>query len=756
MDAPEVLPWRAQCPRDRAVRRSLRNTRSRRCRFVTDLDARLYTVDELLEQSPERPAPEAPSSGANECTPPSDPGEAADAGHQADRSDAEMLEGISDPPSGPAEASPPCESEDRGVMAQARAPADPAVEQRSQRPLASSTGASSRAASAGLRTGERAEAAPAPERARPAVLQEPAPQHCEDDDGPLLFVRRSPEEYSRLESVESSLTALLRRQASQEDSYHRAGFAHLAGPSFCDFDGDKLVEIKVHLPPYDHKGSAVTMSVPMAMRVADLCQEVLREHRGRVVLAPFATYELRLYDEEDEDADYETPAFDENLRVGCLSTCDLALCPALSPSGTPPSPPLSCPSEEAEDLSAAALTPEDRGILAQRAVGGRPALRGAARSLVVRPGPPVTYAEDLSAPRAAMGSSSSSSAAGDSGTRARASAHAEAVSTDVAKAPEGAPAGGALAWVGAPASSALPSVLGCRIEVPVSQRPPRKSSDPEVGARTAGASSEDSPDRKLHRRVKSMPMMAGGAWLESTDLAMPGAGAAGEGGDTVWAEERRRWSSEDAAGGARSSRQPTLLLPDGSVKQDQSSSSALSAGRKDAPPALSPTDPFSPLRWLEGRSMTPSLESRRPSPASFFFNEYTASIATEYFVTVAARGARARPVECMLVVDRERLYHQVPRGAALQERKGSFMTGVVQSLLPQRSRSLRPDPAIFVTRSVREVRSIFCEEGHERAFTVLYATGGAGEIGSLELTYEAQTPTECAEIVARMNFLLTL
>lgn len=195
-------------------------------------------------------------------------------------------------------------------------------------------------------------------------------------------------------------------------------------------------------------------------------------------------------------------------------------------------------------------------------------------------------------------------------------------------------------------------------------------------------------------------------------------------------------------------------------------SNTLTVVRKDAPVALSSEpDPFSPgvlmhrLADMSGRQLD-SL--RRPPPSAFFFNEYTASIATEYFVTVTVRGSRSRPCECHLVVDRERLYHQPPRGSQTPEassQKKSSLSLLKKFVKPWgTTEGPAPSVVIFAERRVCDVRRIACDEGHQRGFSVVYggAAGSSGETNSCELVYQAHTPTECAEIVARVQFLQTL
>jgi hypothetical protein len=157
----------------------------------------------------------------------------------------------------------------------------------------------------------------------------------------------------------------------------------------------------------------------------------------------------------------------------------------------------------------------------------------------------------------------------------------------------------------------------------------------------------------------------------------------------------------------------------------------------------------------------------RPPPAAFFFSEYSASIATEYFVMVAPRDSRGRPVQCALVVDRGSLRHQVPRGHRPPKRPEPRKSSFIAPLLKNFSRHLQQDdnievePAIFVERCVCDICTITRDESHGRAFSVVYSgAGGAGgaqrDTRSIELAYEAQTPTECSEIIARLRFLMDL
>mmetsp|Transcript_67482 Transcript_67482/g.108689 ORF Transcript_67482/g.108689 Transcript_67482/m.108689 type:complete len:177 (-) Transcript_67482:212-742(-) len=152
----------------------------------------------------------------------------------------------------------------------------------------------------------------------------------------------------------------------------------------------------------------------------------------------------------------------------------------------------------------------------------------------------------------------------------------------------------------------------------------------------------------------------------------------------------------------------------------------------------------------------------------FFFNEYKESIASEYPVTVTARGSRASPTECVLVVHRAQLHHRAPRGTGSSSgfekdhKKASFMPPLLKKLgrhlsLPE---AFKSENNIFIERCVHDIRDISQEgDANPRSFSVTYsgstASGGVpGE--AIEFTYQAQTPTECAEIVARLHFLLML
>lgn len=152
-----------------------------------------------------------------------------------------------------------------------------------------------------------------------------------------------------------------------------------------------------------------------------------------------------------------------------------------------------------------------------------------------------------------------------------------------------------------------------------------------------------------------------------------------------------------------------------------------------------------------------------PCSSAFFFNESTASIRTEYLVTVAVRGARARPLGCTLIIDRQRLRHQPREQQDAGEAQGTFMLRLNfwgrHARPPTQAQNASEEVALFAERSIRDVRAVSCNESEPRIFSVMYrgsTHGGAHAHRSAELTYQATTPLECAEIVARLHYLVSL
>mmetsp|Transcript_48978 Transcript_48978/g.156661 ORF Transcript_48978/g.156661 Transcript_48978/m.156661 type:complete len:685 (-) Transcript_48978:179-2233(-) len=629
---------------------------------------------------------------------------------------------------------------------------------------------------------------------------------------PQFFVRRTPEEYSRLEPVESTITTSLRKQAGCEDGQQRGSFhlARVGPPLQHPYPGRiKTLEVRVHLPPYNGTDSVIAIAAPTTMCVADLREEIIRQHAGHASV-PFEACELRLYDEVEQEPDYDCPAFDRNLRIGSLTTesaCVVALCPVAPAQGTPPSPPLSHPCLKAQGLSPQDATPRALGSLWAGGAGLGGLLQPCMREARGRGSPGRSAARPLAAsvPAASPGS----------GTPLQ-----------VPRASQGA------------SSACREAPLAAEAEL-ASGRPRRKTWESEAGARQRQHFS--------HSRAKSLPehvITFGGfeGLAEVAEARQPDEAAAvascstqrllqltlADGAARPVPPPALSFSAAEGAaeaplgpplgtdqcvgtlgtcdGGERvaisTTEEATLLevleqlsrecgrhydpvhfaivrFEDGiqqlldlnmQVKHLQQCSSALTVVRKNALLPFPTADSLFSDEDLEDPMFSSSHQQltsiRRPSVSAFFFNEYSASIATRYLVTAAVPGARSGPVECTLVVDGERLYHQALRGSQAperrnQQRRESRMIAPLKKLGKrfQHSRVSHTEPRIFAERCVRDICSVSLDESHQRAFSVVYSEvddRGAGPECSVELLYQAQTPTKCAEIVARLHFLLTL
>lgn len=617
-----------------------------------EVDANLYTVDELLELSPEPQKPDRLLSQLPK----------AERGRGGGGDDGDGRRRASPGPPG----APALDAGAGGELAEPALLAAAAPESRS---------GSSRPAGDG-----KAEPSGVADGQTPWQDGNGHSEGCSVDKGlSSFFARRAPEEYTRLDVVESSLTVLLRRQAEANredagaDQVKGVSVApRLADLSLTDASNSKTCEVRVHLPPYDSKDSVLVLVLPSTMRVADLHREVVRQHADRLGgVTSFASYVFRLYDEDEQEPDFDCPPFDRNLQVGCLNVSDLALCPASSPfgSGAPPSRQLSCAGGlEAAASCHAAITPEALGSVLARKV------------------------KVVSCSGASAGSDEGPSSSG-------------AATSSAARGPKG---------------SSLPIFQRC----------------------DSVAEGEDDAATCLYRPDSAFLLPS--PLVDALDLNTQAFGAwPGQGGG----------QSQD--GGAA----PSPLPPaedDTELPQRWQSDGHLDRWKSDCPACVA-------------AGQRQSLDAlSRPSPAAFFFSEYSASIATEYFVMVAPRGSRGRPVQCTLVVDRGRLRHQVPRGHQPPERPEQRKSSFIAPLLKNFSRHLQHgdnigvEPAIFVERCVRDICTITRDESHGRAFSVVYSASGGGAGGtqrhtsSIELAYEAQTPTECSEIIARLRFLMDL
>lgn len=595
--------------------------------------------------------------------------------------------------------------------------------------------------------------------------------------GPL-FVLRPREAYSRPEAVASALTAQMQQQdvlggaGRGEAGVSRgrsalgglggvgAAAPHVAGLlSVGHVEGSRRVEVRVHLPPYGGEDeNEVVVTVPMRTRVADLRDEAVRQlQRAGVAVLAGAKYELRLYDEDEQEPDYDCPPFDENLQLGCLNVGELALCPVGGPSSSPlGTSPLDAFHAEAaaapSSTSSASAGPASFASFAGAAgtAGATGYAVGAGARSGVTGGSPLRHESN--------------------GSSAQLAAHAELLDSGVLETSGGlgqsanvvsqgwtdgdAAVGGHWAWKG--------------------ERLPRKVVDFHDGSATPP------PPRHAiagHRRCHSTPPSVEAAKKADVDVDAKAA-----------------------------SPLPTLraLAATQSVGSDPAAVAAAGGGSGDGPGqgqgqgpgnvagAAAPWHHGDVLSHLPagGQEWQQDTAIRRPPPTAFFFNEYTASIATEYFVTVGVRGSKARPALCAMVVDRDRLYHRALRDPNSQgpqpsaeepevqiKRRSSFMSPLLRKLGKRHLRhpSAEAEDSVLADRRVCDVRCISYEESRQRAFVLVFAgarywggekenpssRAGASATGSppaphLELVYEAQTPTECAEIVARLQFLQTL
>jgi hypothetical protein len=638
-------------------------------------------------------------------------------------------------------------------------------------------------------------------------------------DSGSMFVRRLPEEYLQLESVESALTARLRWTAN----FDFPGFTQMASAS-----SDQKMEVQIRLPPHDNtEDSIVSMFVSATMRVEELLKEVINQHASRLGHnADSQRYELRLYDEDEEEPDYDFPPLDKGSEVGTLNVIDIALCEIRLTDNTPPSPPLSSPSEQVCELEDGAVTPG--------AVGG--ILQEASRT---REDEKLQHKEDL-LEQADVPRHDEAVCSVPYDLETETLHESVALTEHVCEPPR---------WR-----------LGER-EVPNS-RPLRKVSDSEVVTRTVSGKAADELGtlKRSHRRCRSSPIqpfvVVGGfeqlevptglsrrhgsameltalaghlggipatrelriilpdgalqctihnplassstlvngsmhtSEIETTSIEVPATSSTAgvcsttsrKGDDNAIPESIVLTIRDDATllevleqlatkcrqehSGYRTYDPVNFAferIDDGirqrldldmQVKQLPPHSTSLTLVRKDAPIIFTPA--------ADTLSLTPSnrqMDSlRRPLPSVFFFNEYTASIAAEYIVTVAARSSRARPCECQLVVDRERLYHQQRRCSPPPDgpnhRRSSFMSTLTKKLVKPWADGSRAEPSIFVARRVCDVQRISFDQTCHLGLCIVYSNGSEG--GTVELVYQAQTPTECAEIVARVQFLQTL
>lgn len=840
MDFSEAHEWRAFFPSGRQPQWSGRS--QRHCRFVSpELDANLFPVDALLELSPERHPEVGASLGRQVPSIAEDAADVnADCGSAArfseedgtgrfldscfPRRPALGLDGLRAPSAGepPPHPSVP-------FIRQRPAAAEPwnAIE------LGSGTAASSSAGATGRGGKEPLHPPVQPSR------QDAGEKRPLTTSSALPFVRRLPEEYLRQESVESSLTVRLRQQSSNGSGERTGGhLAEVAGALFANFNEDEKVEVCVRLPPYESEDCAAVLVVPAAMRVADLRSEVLRKFADDAGLDTGQTYELRLYDEDEQEPDYDCPPFDEALQVGCLNVHDIALCAVSSPQSTPPSPPLSTVSEQAatnEPLATDCRTPKapgggiltKQGLLNWQGGAGGEASSGGV-SVRVR-APPCEVPDELpcsatAGPQLGLAGSTPERAKAALPIATHAPCAPQTLANCLAPRPtrkasdpqkphskgdgSDAEAGGPLVYSHRRTRSSPNSFLDYSAPMVTvggfEALPNQARTSSKVGASPAKHSSALATVEGIATGTQQLCILLptglprpvscnglrelGKEVLPASDKSPepvaasalcgsergPEGGSGGEGSvllnvrvdatllEVLWqlsAETGRSYNSSKFAVERMQNGVGHRLDLDTRVRQLQAPLEALRVVRLDAPAALGPSTHLLG-RGPEGKVL---VTHQRPVFA-FFFNEHTASIATEYFVTITMKGPRgARPADCALVVDRERLHHQAPRGPAVQEKTEQRRSSLLHTL-KRIGRHLqladtKMEASLFVERQVRDIQRIRPEESDKRVFSVVYGNApgvAGGEAAGAELEYQAQTPTECAEIIARLNFLRQL
>lgn len=195
------------------------------------------------------------------------------------------------------------------------------------------------------------------------------------------------------------------------------------------------------------------------------------------------------------------------------------------------------------------------------------------------------------------------------------------------------------------------------------------------------------------------------------------------------------------------------------VRQLSSHTEVLHVVRMDQV-ALLNADRLASAGRLPDRDPRDSFGLNRPPREIFCFNERDASVGREYNVFIAVVGPKQQTYECHLFVDRQSLYHQPPRGVRPQQHsnpaKQSGIQRLVQWIVPGATEGSRAEPCIFVQRRVSEVRSISFDKSDQMSFSVVYGSSGPESGAELKLMYQAESPTQCAELVAFIEYLMKL
>eukprot|EP00811_Abedinium_folium_P009895 NODE_1914_length_2337_cov_4.248416.p1 GENE.NODE_1914_length_2337_cov_4.248416~~NODE_1914_length_2337_cov_4.248416.p1 ORF type:complete len:648 (-),score=129.17 NODE_1914_length_2337_cov_4.248416:191-2134(-) len=568
----------------------------------------------------------------------------------------------------------------------------------------------------------------------------------DDEDGQPFFRRRSPEEFHRLEVMTSGLTPRLRHTAGQTSAVvilqHPNGKAR------------RKVDVRVHLPPHGQDPISVTMAVATMTLLSALRDEIVTLHANRLGGASVLPeqYELRLYDEEEGEADFDCPPFDLAQRVGCLDVSDIVLCLAQPTTGR------HIELASSEGKSNLPLCGSDSP---RPNIGMGPATE----TIVAEASPPGT-----ASPHAVIfeaGASSSSPGAAIAcmvqHPRRRTQSSPRRKSRRLRHR--------------SPASSQAVVRGGFEKLHPVMVRSERDATGccDEVAVGPPSVEANGGAANSTQMLSVTLPPSA---LPEAGGDEVPADGTAGaDGGTTVNICTRNETTlieilkqlSEACAcvydpvdfdferiGKDRTHQRLDVNM---TVQHLQQDTVALAIVRKEArvPEPL----PRNQRRACAGKVCDAGANLRF---------EFAASLTTEYLVSARTRGSDMRPVDCVLVVGRERLTHrtapaimQIGHYSEPENRVGS---GIAQYLrhfgkqlalgsFTKRQKQSHAEREILAEQRVQDIREVTQDADDKRVFMVAYRN--AEDVGATRrIEYHAQTPTECAEVVTRIRVLVTL
>eukprot|EP00811_Abedinium_folium_P012064 NODE_2117_length_2289_cov_8.541166.p1 GENE.NODE_2117_length_2289_cov_8.541166~~NODE_2117_length_2289_cov_8.541166.p1 ORF type:complete len:653 (+),score=151.13 NODE_2117_length_2289_cov_8.541166:225-2183(+) len=583
----------------------------------------------------------------------------------------------------------------------------------------------------------------------PEATSSASPPASDDEDDQPFFRRRSPEQFHRLEVMTSGLTPRLRQTGGQTSAV-----VNLQDPDLLNGKARRKVDVRVHLPPHGQDPTSVTMTVATMALVSAFRDEIVTQHLG----GASALYELRLYDEEEGEPDFDCPPFDLAQRVGCLDVSDLALCLAQPvtdatlvgsglPMGKSKHTTLLCGSDMPL-VPNVGMGPAAETIVAEASVASPHAVifeNGAASS------PGAAIACTVQHPR--RRTQSSPRGGGEHSSRR-------------------------LRRRG-PASSRAVVRGGFEKLHPVMVRSEREATGCCAEAMAGPTTAEAKGGAANVTQMLSVTLPPSAVPQAGGD-EVPAGGTAGVGNTvsicthsgTTLIEILKQLSEVCACvydpvnfdferiGEGHTHQRLDVNMPVQHLQQD---TVALAVVRKESPIP----DPM--RRNQRGRAAGAGKECdaganlRRPA----FPFEFAASLTTEYFVSARIRGSDMRPVDCVLVVGRERLTHRTAAArleigcfSGLEKRVGSvfaqyFGKQLALSFFPKRQKQSQAEREILAEQRVQDIREVVQDADDKLGFMVAYRN--AKDVGATRrIEYQAQTPTECKEVVARMRVLVTL